>query len=119
MGQPPSKDHAIFDVAESVRGLPETSDTLVADHRFTDDAAASARVFRVYRRWQLSEAERHPAMRDALSDPETAYVLMTANGKPASPSTVTKIATWHGIRAGVGLKKGDASFVTGVSLRFD
>ena len=49
MGQLPSEDHAIFDVAESVRGLPETSDTLVADHRFTDDAAASARVFRVYR----------------------------------------------------------------------
>jgi integrase len=63
------------------------------------------RAFRVYRRWQLSEAERHPAMRDALSDPETAYVLITSNGKKTSPSTVTKIATWHGIRAGVGLKK--------------
>ena len=44
-------------------------------------------------------------MRDALSDPETAYVLITSNGKKTSPSTVTKIATWHGIRAGVGLKK--------------
>lgn len=63
------------------------------------------RAFRVYRRWQLSEAERHSAMRDALSDPESAYVLMTANGKKTSPSTVTKIATWHGIRAEVGLKK--------------
>jgi integrase len=63
------------------------------------------RAFRVYRRWQLSKAKHHPAMRDALSDPGTAYVLMTANGKKTSPSTVTKIATWHGIRAGVGLKK--------------
>jgi integrase len=63
------------------------------------------RAFRIYRRWQLSEAERHPAMRDALSDPETAYVLMTSNGKKTSPTTVTKIATWHGIRAEVGLKK--------------
>lgn len=63
------------------------------------------RAFRIYRRWQLSEAEHHPAMRDALSDPETAYVLMTNNGKKTNPSTVTKIATWHGIRAGVGLKK--------------
>jgi integrase len=63
------------------------------------------RAFRVYRRWQLSQAERHPAMRDALSDPDTAYVLMTSNGRQASPTTVTKIATWHGIRAGVGLKK--------------
>ncbi len=40
--------HAVFDVAASVRGLPETSATLVADHRFTDDETASARVFRVY-----------------------------------------------------------------------
>lgn len=52
------------------------------------------RAFRVYRRWQLSEAEHNPAMRDALSDPENAYVLMTRNGKQASPTTVTKIATW-------------------------
>jgi mannose-6-phosphate isomerase-like protein (cupin superfamily) len=41
--------HAVFDVAAAVAGLPETSDTMVADHRFTEDAAASARVFRVYR----------------------------------------------------------------------
>lgn len=41
--------HAVFDVAESVRGLPETATTMVADHRFTDDEAASARVFRVYK----------------------------------------------------------------------
>lgn len=63
------------------------------------------RAFRVYRRWQLSEAEKRPEMRDALSDPEKAFVLMTSHGKRTSPSTVTKIATWHGIRAGVGLKK--------------
>lgn len=44
-------------------------------------------------------------MRDSLADPEKAYVLMTINGRKTSPSTVTKIATWHGIRAGVGLKK--------------
>jgi integrase len=63
------------------------------------------RAFRVYRRWQLAEAERRPEMRDALADPEKAYVLMTIHGRKTSPSTVTKIATWHGIRAGVGLKK--------------
>lgn len=63
------------------------------------------RAFRVYRRWQLSEAERRPEMRDALADPEKAWVLMTTRGRRTSPSTVTKIATWHGIRAGVGLKK--------------
>lgn len=62
------------------------------------------RAFRVYRRWQLAEAERRPEMRDALADPEKAYVLMTIRGRKTSPSTVTKIATWHGIRSGVGLK---------------
>jgi integrase len=66
------------------------------------------RAFRIYRRWQLSEAEKRPEMRDALSDPEKAFVLMTIHGKRTSPSTVTKITkitTWYGIRAGVGMKK--------------
>lgn len=40
--------HGVFDVAAYAARLPETSDTMVADHRFTDDPAASARVFRVY-----------------------------------------------------------------------
>lgn len=70
-----------------------------------DLAPPLLRQFRLYRRWQLSEAERIPAIRDALSDPETAYVLLTKNGKRTCPQTVTKIATLHGIRAGVGLRK--------------
>ncbi|MEA1831650.1 cupin domain-containing protein [Methylobacterium durans] len=41
--------HAVFDVAAAASGLPETSATMVADHRFTEDPAASARVFRVYK----------------------------------------------------------------------
>ncbi len=45
---PSPLEHAVFDVAAHARALPETSDTMVADHRFTDDPAASARVFRVY-----------------------------------------------------------------------
>lgn len=61
------------------------------------------RGFRLYRRWQLSEAERNPAMRDALSDPESAYVLLTRNGNPTHPESVGKILTWHAIRAGVGV----------------
>lgn len=44
-----SAGHAVFDVAEAVRLLPETAATLVADHRFIEDETASARVFRVYR----------------------------------------------------------------------
>lgn len=49
MGEERAAGHAVFDVAESVRRLPETAATMVADHRFTDDETASARVFRVYR----------------------------------------------------------------------
>ncbi|NEU14050.1 cupin domain-containing protein [Methylobacterium sp. BTF04] len=44
----PVTAHAVFDVGAYAARLPETCDTMVADHRFTDDPAASARVFRVY-----------------------------------------------------------------------
>ena len=63
------------------------------------------RTFRIYRRWQLSEAERNPAIRDALSDSETAYVVLTRTGKKTSPQTVGKICKWHAVRAGVGIRK--------------
>lgn len=77
------------------------------------------RQLRLYRRWQLSEAEHIPAMRDALSDPETAYVLLSKYGKQTSPTTVTKIMNWHGIRAGVGLRKATdgADAVNGMTSR--
>jgi integrase len=61
------------------------------------------RALRLYRRWQLSEAERNSAIRDALSDPESAYVLLTRTGKKTAPQTISKIAKWHGVRAGVGV----------------
>ena len=48
-GEPSAPSHAVFDVADAARGLPDTSEMMVADHRFIDDPAASARVFRVYR----------------------------------------------------------------------
>lgn len=84
-----------------------------------DLAPPLLRQFRIYRRWQLAEAERNPAIRDALSDPETAYVLLTKNGKKTSPQTITKIMNWHGIRAGVGLRKATpgADAVNGMTSR--
>jgi integrase len=84
-----------------------------------DLAPPLLRQLRLYQRWQLAEAEKYPAMRDALSDPDTAYVLLTKHGKRTSPQTITKIMNWHGIRAGVGLRKatcgGDA--VNGMTSR--
>src|SRR5690606_19086291 len=49
--------------------------------------------------------ERNPAIRDALSDPDTAYVLLTRNGKRTAPESVYKILRWHAIRAGVAVCK--------------
>lgn len=65
------------------------------------------RELRLYRRWQLAEAQQNPAMRDALSDPETAYVLLSRNGKRTHPQSVAKIIKWHALRAGVGVRTGD------------
>ena len=68
------------------------------------------RELRLYRRWQLGEAERNAAMRDALSDPETAYVLLTRNGRRTAPESVRKILNWHAIRAGVGVRATDGKW---------
>jgi integrase len=70
------------------------------------------RELRLYRRWQLTEAERNPAIRDALSDPETAYVLLTRTGKRTAPTTVSKIAKWHAVKAGVGVCESNGTYDT-------
>jgi integrase len=63
------------------------------------------RQLRLYRRWQLAEAEHNAAMRDALSQSQTAYVILTSNGKRTDPMTIYKMVRWHAIRAGVGVSK--------------
>jgi integrase len=70
-----------------------------------DLAPPLVREFRTYRRWQLSEAQRNPAIRDALADPETAYVLLTKNGKRTHDEHVAKILRWHAIRNGVAVRR--------------
>jgi integrase len=66
-------------------------------------ASPLLRQFRLYRRWQLAQAERNAMIRDALSDPETAYVLLTRNGKRVDKDSVSKTLIWHAIRADVGV----------------
>ena len=61
------------------------------------------RELRSYRRWQLSEAQRHPAMRDALADPDKAYVLLTRNGKRTHPNSIAKMLRRHAVINGVGV----------------
>jgi integrase len=65
------------------------------------------RELRLYRRWQLAEAERNLAMRDALGLSETAYGLLTRTGKRMSPMSIYKTLRRHAVRAGVGIR--DAS----------
>jgi mannose-6-phosphate isomerase-like protein (cupin superfamily) len=40
--------HAAFKLHEIIKSFPDTADTLLVDHRLTDEDEASARVFRVY-----------------------------------------------------------------------
>jgi integrase len=70
-----------------------------------DLAPPLIRAFRLYRHWQLSEAQRNDALRDALADPETAYVLLSRTGRKTPPQTISKIAKWHAVKAGVGVRK--------------
>lgn len=43
------RNSARFDLGEIARSFPDTADTLLLDTYLTNEAAASARVFRVYR----------------------------------------------------------------------
>lgn len=70
-----------------------------------DLAPPLVRELRLYQRWQLAEAARCSAMRDALSDPEKAFVLLTRNGKPMTKTQIYKMVRRIGVKAGVGLRK--------------
>jgi integrase len=55
-------------------------------------------------RWQAAqekEAAKREAVAEALADPQTAYVLLTKNGKRLSHSTMSKQFKWRAKRAGV------------------
>ncbi|MGE5335924.1 MAG: hypothetical protein ACM3JL_00695 [Nitrososphaerota archaeon] len=84
-----------------------------------DLAPPLIRALRLYRHWQLSEAQRNEAMRDALADPETAYVLLSRTGRKTSPQTISKIAKWHAVKAGVGVRKshGSRDMIGGLTSR--
>lgn len=58
---------------------------------------------RRYRDWQLREAQRNQLMRHALTNPDTAYVLLTRTGRPMTGQTIAKLIQWRAIRAGVGV----------------
>ena len=62
------------------------------------------RELRNYHRWQREvQAADSPAVADALRDPQTAYVLLSRNGRKCAPSLVSKMLKWRAVRAGVGV----------------
>ncbi len=79
-----------------------------------DLAPELLRELRDYRRWQTEVfAREKPAVRRALDDENTAYVLLTYNGKPMAPSSLPKMLKARAKRADVAVKattaKHDAS----------
>ena len=44
-----ARSHAVFDVEAIAASFPDAADTMLVDTRLTDEAAASSRIFRVYR----------------------------------------------------------------------
>lgn len=63
------------------------------------------RELRIYRAWIKRQAEANDQIKDALEFNDTAFVLLTANGKPLNRSSLTKIVKNHGLKAGIGIKK--------------
>lgn len=59
--------------------------------------------FRRYRTWVLKEAEKNPRVKEALEFDESAFVLMTRNGKPIHPNQLSKMLKTHALKAGVGV----------------
>lgn len=63
-----------------------------------------------YRHWQADEAQRSPAIENALSNPETAYVFLTRNGKRVHPTSLGKMLKARARRAGIALQDAQSRY---------
>jgi|HubBroStandDraft_4_1064222.scaffolds.fasta_scaffold07412_7 site-specific recombinase XerD len=59
------------------------------------------RQLRIYKQHQERVIKTNNKIRNALSDPETSYVLLTRNGKKLSPTSISRMLKWRAIRANV------------------
>jgi integrase len=59
------------------------------------------RVFKEYRAWVIERAAKNEKVAAALSDPETAFVLMTRNGRPFADQQIAKMLKRRAVRGGV------------------
>ena len=60
-------------------------------------------ALRFWKHEQQRQAKKNPAMAKALSDPETAWVLLTKNGQRVCKQTIAKQLDWRAARAEVRL----------------
>lgn len=68
------------------------------------------RELRQYRDWQLKEAEQNPRIAAALAREETAFVLLTRNGKPIHAQQAAKMLKWRAIRGGIALVPANSAY---------
>ncbi|MGN6816552.1 MAG: hypothetical protein ACTHK3_10795 [Solirubrobacterales bacterium] len=101
----PGRAGAVAEGADQARLHAQLRGRVMGKGDIFDLAPRLIRALRLYRHWQLSEATRNEAIREALADPETAYVLLTRSGRKTTPQTIGKLVKWHAVKAGVGLRK--------------
>ncbi len=70
-------------------------------YRIIDIHPRLAPELRRYRLWQTREAERNPQLREALSRPETAFVLLTRSGAQLCPNAIYKQLKRRAAKAGL------------------
>lgn len=59
------------------------------------------RVFKEYREWVIRQAAKNEKIEAALSNEDTAYVLLTRNGKPFAQQQIAKMIKRRAVRGGV------------------
>src|ERR1700744_1480417 len=80
-----SRDYQCFRPIEIARSFPETADTLLLDTYLTDEAAASSRVFRVYRETPAHYHEGSDEYLYVLSGKGTFWMGDPSNGAEFAP----------------------------------
>jgi mannose-6-phosphate isomerase-like protein (cupin superfamily) len=86
--QPESRNSAHFDIGEIMRSFPDSADSLLLDTYLTNEPAASARVFRVYRETPPHYHATCDEYLYVLSGRGTFWLERPENGGEFSPGTL-------------------------------
>jgi hypothetical protein len=93
--------HGIFDIAAITASFPAAAETMLVDTRMTDEAAASSRVFRVYRQTSphyhatcdeyLLKRNTVHAVPEILEGPVVVPAIDTPRRDPATSSSSNRL----------------------------